>query len=77
MNGWLEAMKSPLSLVFHAALLVAVLYHTYTWFKIMPMTLPPILIGGKKVGDCAITVTGWSAAVVASVGLLALLWRIA
>jgi fumarate reductase subunit C len=76
-NGWLEALKSPLSLAFHAALLVAILYHTYTWFKIMPMTLPPIIVGGKKVGPCVITGSGWTAALVVSLALLGLVWRIA
>ena len=76
-NGWLEALKSPLSLVFHFAFLVAIAYHTYTWFKIMPITLPPIMVGGKKVEACVITGSGLAAAVVASLGLFALVWKIA
>ena len=76
-NGWLEALKSPLSLAFHAAFLVAIAYHTYSWFVIMPITLPPIVVGGKRVGPGAITGGGLLAAVVASVAMLALVWRIA
>jgi fumarate reductase subunit C len=76
-NGWLEAMKSPLSVIFHVVLLVAIIYHTYTWFKIMPITLPPIIVGGKKVGPGVITGSGLLAAVVASVFMLGLVWRIA
>lgn len=76
-NGWLEALRSPLSLAFHAVLLVAILYHTYTWFKIMPRTLPPIVVGGKKVGPAMITGGGLMAALLASLALLGLVWRIA
>ena len=76
-NGWLKALKSPLSIVCHLAFLVAIAYHTYTWFVIMPKTLPPIVVGGKKVGPCAITSGGLIAAAVASVALLALVWRMA
>lgn len=76
-NGWLEALKSPLSLVFHLAFLVAIAYHTYSWFVIMPKTLPPIIVGGKRVGPAAITGGGLLAAVLASVAMLALVWRIA
>lgn len=76
-NGWLEALKSPLSLAFHAVLLVAILYHTYTWFKIMPRTLPPIIVGGKKLAPAMITGGGLMAALVASLVLLGLVWRIA
>ena len=47
-NGWLEALKSPLSLVCHAALLVAIAYHAFTWFKLFPLTMPPIMVGGKR-----------------------------
>ena len=76
-NGWLEALKSPLSLVFHVALLIGIAYHTYSWFVVMPITLPPIVVGGKKVGPAAITNAGLLATVVASVAILAGVWRIA
>jgi fumarate reductase subunit C len=76
-NAWLQALQSPLALVFHLALLVAIAYHTYTWFKIMPITLPPILVDGKKLSPCAIITGGLTAAVVAGLALIVLVWRIA
>jgi len=76
-NGWLEAMKSPLSVICHVVFLLAIMYHTYSWFKIMPITLPPIIVGGKKVSAGAITGSGLLAALVASVLMLGLVWRIA
>ena len=76
-NAWLAALQSPLALVFHLVLLVAIAYHTYTWFKIMPITLPPIRVGGEKLSPCAIITGGLTAAVVAGLGLIVLVWRIA
>ena len=76
-NGWLDAMKSPLAVVFHLALLVAIAYHAFTWFKLFPLTMPPFVIGGKKVAPDVIVRSGFTAAIVCAVGLLAVVWRIA
>ena len=73
-NGWLAALKSPMSIVLHLALLAAMLYHTWSWFKIMPRTLPPILVGGKRLSADAITSTGLAVAALASLVVLALAW---
>jgi len=73
-NGWLEALQSPLSLIFHLIFLVAIAYHTYTWFKIMPITMPPIIVGGKRLGPGVITGSGLLAALVASLALFGLVW---
>lgn len=76
-NGWLEALRSPLALVFHLLVLAMVAYHSYTWFKIMPRTLPPIMLGGKRLSATAITTSGLLAVVVACLALLGFVWRIA
>ena len=76
-NGWLEAMKSPLSVVCHVALLIAIAYHAFTWFKLFPLTMPPIVINGKRVEPCVVVGSGWAAAIVAALALLGLVWRIA
>ena len=73
-NGWLEALRSPLSIVCHLGLLTAMLYHAWTWFNIMPRTLPAIRIGGKRVSARAITSIGLGAAALASLMVLALTW---
>ncbi len=41
-DAWLAALRSPLSIAFHVIVLVAISYHAWTWFNIMPRTLPPI-----------------------------------
>ena len=76
-NGWLEAMKSPLSVVCHVALLIAIAYHAFTWFKLFPLTMPPIIINGKRVEPCVVIGSGWAAAIIAALALLGLVWRIA
>ena len=76
-TAWLEALKSPLALACHLVLLAVITYHTITWFKIMPITLPPIVVNGKKLSPSAIVSGGLTAAALAGLGLFAVVWRIA
>jgi fumarate reductase subunit C len=75
--AWLEGLASPVSIGLHSLLLLTFLYHTYTWFRIMPKTLPPIEVGGKRVGPTTITASGLAAAAVASILLLVVLVALA
>ena len=65
-NRWLAFLTSPFCIVVHLLLLVAFLYHTWTWFNIMPRTLPPILVKGERVKAATITGAGLAATVIAS-----------
>lgn len=76
-NAWLLALKSPMSIVFHLLLLAAFSYHSCTWFKIMPKTLPPIRVGGKRLSPTAITGGGLAAMAISSLLLLSLIWGLA
>ena len=69
-DGWLQALQSPLSLLFHAIVLVTFVYHTWSWFNIMPKTMPIMFVGGKRVQPGAITGAGLAAAVVACLAVL-------
>jgi fumarate reductase subunit C len=73
-DGWLDALRSPWSIALHVVLLVSMMVHAQSWFEIMPKTMPMLFVGGKRVGEAAIMRTGWTAAVVASLALLALAW---
>ena len=75
--GWLAAMQNPLSVVCHLAMLVAIAYHAFTWFKLFPLTMPPIVVNGKRVEPGVVVGSGWTAAVVVGLVLLGLVWRIA
>lgn len=69
-NDWLDGMKSPLAIVFHLITLVMISYHSWTWFKIMPKTMPPIIVRGKRLPAAVITGGGIAAVVLASLILL-------
>lgn len=72
-EGWVEALRSPLSIAFHVFLFAVFAYHTLSWFQIMPKTMPPVIVGGKRLGNSIITTLGVVAAIVASAVLLAIL----
>ena len=63
---WLAVLDAPPLLLFHAVTLVLVIYHAWTWFKIMPKTLPRIAIS-----DRTVVASGVTAAVLVS---LLILW---
>jgi fumarate reductase subunit C len=70
-NGWLGALKGGPSILLHVLILVVFLYHLWSWFKVMPKTMPMIFIGGKKLPGETITYTGVAVAV--AVNLLVLI----
>ncbi|OFZ85937.1 MAG: fumarate reductase [Betaproteobacteria bacterium RBG_16_64_18] len=72
-NGWLEALKSGPSIALHAVILVVFLYHLWSWFKVMPKTMPMIFVDGKKLPPETITYTGVTLAVVVNVIVLIIL----
>lgn len=76
-NAWLDALKSPLSVLCHVVLLIGAAYHTYSWFKILPITMPPVVVGGKKLAPEVLTNSAFTVAILAGLALLGLVWRIA
>lgn len=73
-EGWLQAMRSGPALALHVLLLVGMVYHAWTWFEVMPKTMPLLFRGGRRVPDATITRAGVAAAVVANLLLLAIVW---
>lgn len=71
-NSWLAALRTPWAILLHVVLLAAMTVHAYSWFVIMPKTLPMIFIGGRRLADTAITRAGWLAAALTSLALFAL-----
>jgi len=63
-NGWLETLASPPSVALHVLLLLIFAYHSYSWFKVMPKTLPTIYWRGSKLPQPVITRIGVAAAVI-------------
>ena len=69
---WLEGLASPVAIAFHVIALLLVLYHSWTWFKIMPKTLPFVRVAGWRVPDKLIVVSGLSAVAVFTASILLL-----
>lgn len=65
-TAWVALLQSAPMLVLHGLLLLSFAYHTWTWFHIMPRTLPPVVIGGSRVSGSTITRAGLAAALAAS-----------
>ena len=62
-NEWLEFLRTPSSLALHLVLLAAMIVHTWTWFRIMPKTMPRLVIAGRVVPQRLITNTGLAVAI--------------
>ncbi len=72
-NGWLEALKNPLSVGLHIFILLVFIYHSWSWFKIMPKTLPTFYFRGEKVPQAVITWIGVAVSVVLNLLVLVIL----
>jgi fumarate reductase subunit C len=74
-DGWLQALRSPASLLLHAVLLVSMVVHAHSWFQIMPKTMPIMRVGGRRLAPSTIQRVGWAATVAVTVLVFALaLW---
>ena len=73
-DAWLMSLRTPASIAFHLVALAVFAYHTVSWFRIMPKTMPAIDIGGRKLSPAVITGTGIAAAAVCCAALLAFAW---
>ena len=70
-EAWRALLARPAAIVLHAATFAAVLYHAWTWFQVMPKTLPFVRIGGRRVTDREIVGGGLAAAAIMSAALIA------
>jgi fumarate reductase subunit C len=74
---WRGTLASPVSVALHVVLLVVMVYHAWTWFKVMPKTLPFVRLGGTRISDGTIVASGVVAAIVVSVVLFGVaLWLV-
>jgi len=67
--AYVALLRTPGAIGVHALLLVVLAYHTYTWFGIMPKTMPPLVLGGRKVAAAGITAAGLVAAALCMIAL--------
>lgn len=76
-NAWVRVLRNPLSLLLHVVLLISMVYHTLSWFEIMPKTMPMMFVRGRRISPQLITRSGLVAAVLASLTLLVAIRSIA
>jgi fumarate reductase subunit C len=69
-DAWLAALRTPASIAFHVLTLAVFAYHTVSWFRIMPKTMPAIYAGGQKLAPAVITGTGIAVAAACCAALL-------
>ena len=62
-QAWLDFLRSPWSLALHLLFLIGILAHVWTWFAIMPKTMPRLVIGSRILPQRSITIAGLAAAV--------------
>ena len=74
---WVAFLRSPASLALHALLFAVLAYHTWTWFAIMPKTMAPVVVGGRRLPAWAITGAGVVGALACSAFLVGLVARLA
>jgi len=65
-DAWRESLATPWALGFHLVALLLVTYHAWTWFQVMPKTLPFISVGGRRLSDRTIIVLGVAGSIAAS-----------
>jgi len=73
-DGWRAALASPWSIAFHVVALGFFLCHAWSWFAVMPKTMPFVTVGGRRLADRAIVAAGAAAAVGASLLVFVVVW---
>jgi fumarate reductase subunit C len=66
-DAWLDFLGSPWSLALHLLFLIGMIAHVWTWFQIMPKTIPRLVFRGRVVPQNRITVAGRAVAMAAFV----------
>ena len=56
--AWLALLAGPWSLALHLVFLVGMVLHVLTWFRIMPKTMPRLVLDGRVVPQKLITAVG-------------------
>lgn len=57
-EAWRAALATPPAIALHALALGFVLYHAWTWFRVMPKTLPPLPLPARAITAAGMTATG-------------------
>ena len=69
-EAWLGFLKTPWSLALHVLFLIGMIAHVWTWFQIMPKTMPRLALGGRILPQRQITAAGLAMAAASFVIIL-------
>ena len=69
---WRSVLQSPLSILVHLLVLAGLVYHTWTWFGLLPQTMPLLRFKGQQITNAAVVRTALAVWVVVSVVILIL-----
>ena len=72
--AFLARMRTPGFLVLNTLALVAVVFHSVTWFNLAPKAMV-LRMGGRRVPDVLVAGANYAAWLILSAGVLLLLWR--
>ena len=61
-EAWLGFLKTPWSLALHGLFLIGMIAHVWTWFQIMPKTMPRLALGERILPQRQITAGGLAVA---------------
>jgi len=67
---WLGVMRSTPALVLQAVLLAGLAWHAITWFLILPRTIPPVIVAGRRVPSWAIQAAGIGVALAGAIAVV-------
>jgi len=67
-DAWRRVIASPPLVVFHLIALLVLVYHSYTWFKVMPKTTPHIPIDPKVITYGGIAVVAFISVAAVAIG---------
>lgn len=56
-EAWRQALAAPWAVALHALALLFVGYHTWTWFQVMPKTLPALPVPPRVVSAAGVAAT--------------------
>ena len=65
-EAWRAAIGSPVSIALQFLMLISMIYHAYTWWKVLPKTMPLLHMNGKPVPGVLLSSAGWLATLAAS-----------
>ena len=76
-DAWVSFLRSPpmlgLHVFMHVFMLIGFAYHLWSWFHILPRTIRPVVMSGRRIPDRVVTWIGLLAALIGNIVTFALL----